>query len=224
MTTMAEDAHEAGVLSGTLRRIIAEAFPGIEVSSTGDFWPMPSLEHGELSSSAAIEIARKTKENASAIAERIKGILEREIPADWRNDRGYLVCSAVPAEVLKTEVYGSVQESVRRLSDGNAPEVHRIWCLIPDNTTPSYARIRLVARVALQALLSVTYCGPTAMRLYPLPERRIQQPQDVVAYFREAVEWILSHEAEVRLSVELPELDSLRGERVIVFYPQNKDK
>lgn len=204
MNVVQKGRIQRGILGSTLERVVSDTFPGIKLSRDADFWPVPSLNDGELSSCAAIEIARATKQNAKQVADTIIASLAQSVAAEWRNDRGYIVCSALPLEALLGEVDSSVCDAIARLSEASPSADRAIWCLIPDNTSPSYARIRVVARAAMQVFLSVAYTGVCDVCFYPCAARRVRCRSDVLGVFQEAVEWILSHESEERLHVELP--------------------
>ena len=205
MDVVSKQGGRITLLSDLIRKAIRDRFPEIEVSPNGDFWPMPSLEGGELSSSAAIEIARAVKQNAEGIADQIILSVSREVPAEWRHDRGYIVCRGAPERYILSEVDDSVADALRRLTAGELAAKPQVWCLIPDNTTPTYARIRIVARAALQALLTVTYEGPCFVCFHPCPGELVSSRRRVIELFRASVEYVLAHEAEERVLQVLPQ-------------------
>ncbi len=193
-----------GVLTAALRAVVARRFPDVALSQESAFWPMYTIESGELSSIAAIEIARATKRSAQEIADQILKELASQIKGEWRNDRGYIVGWGFEPAALLSEIDTSVREGIQRASAGPCGHPRRIVCLIPDNTEPTYARIRLVARVALQGLLAVLYEGRVELTLHPLQTRLLNRREEVVEAFKEALLYILAHESELRLEGAVP--------------------
>jgi hypothetical protein len=192
------------MLSELIRRCVNREFPEVTLSPLASFWPMPSLSSGELSSRAAIEIARATKQNAVTVADRLIQVLSEQVKAQWRNDQGYIVCWGLAKDLFFAEVDSDVRAALARLgasADGNPREV---WCLIPDSTTPAYARIRLLARASLQVLLTVVYEGRCRAHMHPCAAQTLTSVRGVVEIFREAVEWILAHEGESRIDPVVP--------------------
>ena len=193
-----------GTLSDRLQQSVAALFPEVVLSPKAAFWPMPSLTTGELSSSAAIEIARATRQRAEAIADRIIQRLAVDVVAEWRNDRGYIVCTGASREVLFSEIFPNVASALKRLEPLDKVSARQVWCLVPDSTSPAYARIRLVARASLQALLTVVYEGRCLICLHPDSERVVSSIAGVVVVFRDAVARILAHQGEQRIDPVLP--------------------
>lgn len=196
------------IVSEWLRKVVEREFPEIALPKTALFMPMYSLDVGELSSTAAVEIAKVLKQRAEGIAERIITELSRHIEADWRHDNGYIVCSNVSTNALLSEIPESVPAAVASITDQSPLPgllACQVWCLIPDSTEPVYARMRVVARATLQGLLAVVYQGRSHLCLYPCPGRDVTSVAEAIAVFREAIEWIISNNSEVRRTVVLPE-------------------
>lgn len=193
-----------GMLSESIRRFVEQEFPGVELTPLAGFWPMPSLANGELSSRAAIEVARSTKQNAKEIADRLIELLSSEVKAEWRNDQGYVVCWGMSRDLFLSAVDCDVSSALARLGIARVGGSRQVWCLIPDSTAPAYARVRLVARVALQAVLAVVYEGSCVVRMHPCAARQVTTIGAVVEVFQEAVEWILEHEGEARIDPLVP--------------------
>lgn len=195
-------------LTRHLFQIVERDFPSCTLSRGAAFLPMHSLDAGELSSTAAIEIARKTRQRAEDVAARLIEGLSGEIQATWRNDNGYVVCADVATPLLLAEVQETVAVALESIS-GTFPldlECSRsIWCLMPDSTEPVYARIRLLSRALLQGLLAVVFRGRAQITITPLGSHQATSIRDVVELFQRAVEWTLEHEGEVRRDMMLPQ-------------------
>jgi hypothetical protein len=207
-----------GVLTTALRRVVEHLFPGVAVSHEAAFWPMYSIDTGELSTAAAIEVARATKCNAQVIADQIVSELRTQVDGEWRNDRGYIVGWGFKPEILLSEVDESVSAALQRVSAGVCGASRRIHCLIPDSTEPTYARIRLIARAAMQGLLAVLYEGRAELALHPLSARSISSAREVVGVFREAVLYVLAHESESRLEGFVPAGVEPGSERTVTVW------
>lgn len=192
------------MLSELIRRCVNREFPEVALSPLASFWPMPSLSNGELSSRAAIEIARATKQNAVKIADRLIQLLSNDVEAQWRNDQGYIVCWGMPRDLFFAEVDCDVAAALARLGCSAGGSPRQVWCLMPDSTSPVYARTRLVARASLQALLTVVYEGSCRACMHPCAGRTLTSVREVVEMFREAVDWILAHEGESRINPVVP--------------------
>jgi hypothetical protein len=195
------------ILTKRLLELVSVEYPTIDLPKSARFLPMYSLDHGELSTTAAVEIAKATRQNAARIADALIAGLSKTSSAEWRNDNGYIVCSNMSTEELLSEVPTGIGEALSLLSKGatgSAYEAGTIWCLVPDNTEPVYARIRLLARAALQVLLIVNSGGRVTFRAYPLPGKEVKSVADLIDLFSAAVEWILAHEGERRREVEVP--------------------
>jgi hypothetical protein len=187
------------VLNQALSTVISKLFPELQLSPAAGFLPMLDLEKGELSSSAAIEIARLTRRNAAAIAQEILNELVPAQGGEWRVDAGYLVLVRVPDPLLRTET-----RSLDELCPVEAPHTgaaREILGLIPDATTPVYARLRLIGYVGLQALLTVALEKRVWMGFEPEPFELVENYDGVVSLVRRAVERVLHNEGEVRLDL-----------------------
>ncbi len=187
------------VLNQALSATVSKLFPDIKLSSSAGFLPMLDLEKGELSSSAAIEIARLTRRSASAIAQEILSELVPNQGGEWRVDAGYLVLARVPDAVLRTEA--RTLGDLRGADAPHAGAVREILGLVPDVTTPVYARLRLIGYVGLQALLTIALEKRVWVGFEPEPYELVENYDGVVSLVRRAVERVLRNEAEVRLDV-----------------------
>ena len=190
------------ILSAAMRDAAAKLFPDVAISAEANFAPMCDLDSGEFSSSVAIEVARAIKQNAHTIAHQIIAQMPVRVVGNVRSDSGYIVCSGLSRDVVMAEVRASVVDAL-------GPDValsRVIHCLLPDVTEPVYARIRLLARVSLQALLCVVYEGRCLVRLEPQPAVEVASVKSLLSVFRRAVERVLGAESEVRLTFAgLPE-------------------
>ncbi len=184
------------ILSAAMRAATAQLFPEVLISQEADFAPMCDLESGEFSSSVAIEIARAQKRDANGIAHQIIAAMPPEIVGVARSDSGYIVCTKLPRDVVMAELRTDVQEALASEARG----CRRIHCLVPDVTEPVYARIRLIARVSMQALLSVVYEGRCRVCFEPEPPVEVTSIAELVHVFRSTVERVLGAESESRLT------------------------
>lgn len=209
------------VLSSLLRAAAAKYYPDVVLSSQADFLPMADLNKGEMSSSAAIEIARATKQNAHEIALRLIALMSQEITAAWRSDLGYIVCANAQATVMLAEVCEDVRHALDRergvsaLGEKSPPRA--ICILIPDATEPTYAHIRLVARAFVQALLTVIYEGQCRVVVMPGEAHDVCSVVDLVALFQRVVRWILSHEGEDRRDVQVDCAEATQGALAVLW-------
>jgi hypothetical protein len=207
-------------LSKRLFAVLADKYPECRVPPSAAFWPMASLDSGDLSTTAAIEIAKITKHHAEKVAHELIDSLADGSQIEWRSDKGYIVCSQLPMPVIISEVQETVRAALDTVRIGTtyaqSPITQyppkqaplSIWCLLPDNTEPVYARLRLLARCSLQALLAVTYGERVRLCFNPLTSTDADSPQGVLDCFRKAVEWIINHESEQRLDVQIPSSDT----------------
>ncbi len=198
------------VLSDRLFEVLTERYPGCRVPPSVAFWPMASLDDGDLSTTAAIEIAKITKLNAERLAEQIIAGLADSSGIQWRSDKGYIVCSNTPLALIISETHEAVEAAIDavRSTAGWLKAPLSIWCLSPDGTEPAYARLRVLARCALQALLAVSYGERVRLRFDPLASVDADSPQMVLNSFAAAVEWILSNDSEQRREVSMPSSDT----------------
>jgi hypothetical protein len=187
------------ILNQALSAAVSKLFPDIKLSSSAGFLPMLDLEKGELSSSAAIEIARLTRRSASAIAQEILSELAPSQGGEWRVDAGYLVLARVPDAVLQREARSL--DDLRLAYAPHSGGVRAIRGLIPDVTTPVYGRLRLIGYVGLQALLTIALEKRVWVGFEPEPYELVEDYDGVVSLVRQAVERVLHNEAEVRLDV-----------------------
>jgi hypothetical protein len=204
------------ILSRFLREVVAQEFSGIQLPASAAFFPMYSLDLGELSTTAAVEIARITKQRAETIADRIISEMSKLIDATWRNDNGYIVCSSLATPILLSEIQPTVTRAIDVLESESVDSFAKplsVWCLLPDSTEPVYARMRILARTVIQGLLNVVYCGPTNLSFPPALGRLVRSQSEVLDLFCDGINWILDHEHEDRLEVDLPE----DGERSLIW-------
>ena len=154
------------MLNEKLWNAAAKVYPAVPLSDEARFLPLLELDKGEISSTAAIEIARATRQNAQAIAERLVAELPQPLSGEWRSDLGYIVLRGAQANMLMPEVRSLPEVFPQR---GAAASVRDIVALTPDATVPLYARLRLVAAAGLQALLATTFEGSCRLMLSPRP-------------------------------------------------------
>jgi hypothetical protein len=167
---------------------------------------MLDLSKGELSSTAAIEIAKALRGDAPSIARQLVDDIRQRVPGDWNVVAGYLVLSDTPRDILCEE--SRSREEI--FSSPHAAERGRpIVCLVPDVTTPIYARLRLIACAGLQALLAVAFEGRCRLGFEPEQPEVVASSADVVRLASRAVERCFRSEGESRLGYELP--SSLRA-------------
>ncbi len=185
------------VLSAAMRRAATQLFPEVVISREADFAPMCDLESGEFSSSVAIEIARAKKSDAHAIAHQIIAAMPPDIVGVARSDSGYIVCNSLSRDVVMAEIPASVKDALASQGSGS----RRIHCLVPDVTEPVYARIRLIARVSLQALLAVVYEGRCVVCLEPGPPVEVASVGALVKLFSSTVQRVVCAESESRLTI-----------------------
>lgn len=188
-------------LAAALRDALSTHFPSVSVSRHTRFLPMLDLSKGEISSTAAIEVARALRGDALIIAQQLVSDIERKVPGDWNIVAGYMILTNTPLDILREET--RTREDlfgVTPLEGAGRP----IVCLVPDATTPLYARLRLIACAALQALLAVTFEGRCRLGFEPDPMRVVSSVADVVDLVRRAVERCCNCEGESRLGFEFP--------------------
>jgi hypothetical protein len=108
---------------------------------------------------------------------------------------------------LLAEGASSAQAALKLLGsedEGSEAFLRGVLCLIPDGTEPVYARIRLVARSVVQALLAVEFQGPITVCLNPLDPVRVGTKRELIELFQRAVDYIFKHQGEARVEVPLP--------------------
>jgi hypothetical protein len=187
------------VLNSALTGAVSKCFPEIQLTAGASFLPMLDLEKGELSSSAAIEIARQTRSNAAVIAKRL---LDEVVPVcggEWRVDAGYMVLVRIPDALVREEASGSCELFSKRGAQG--AHVREIVGLVPDVTTPAYARLRLIACVALQTLLTICQEKRVRVGFEPGPLETVDTFDGVVGLVRDAAYRVVANEAEVRREI-----------------------
>lgn len=179
-------------LTPVLTEIVQRLYPEVRLSDGARFLPMFELDKGEISSTAAIEVARALKGDALAIAATIISELAPKFGGQWKVVAGYIVLSDTPPEIVLSEI----RTNADLFGAGpRVPEAARtILCLTPDSTNPVYARVRLVASCALQALMAIAFEGQCRLGLEPEPPQEVSSARDVLALFRRAVERILANE------------------------------
>ena len=188
-------------LSSALQESLSTRFPSVTVSRQSRFLPMLDLSKGELSSTAAIEVARVLRGDALAIAAQLVSDISRKVPGDWNVVAGYMVLSNTPLDILREETRTNEEIfATTPVEGGGRP----IVCLVPDATTPLYARLRLIACAAVQALLAVAFEGRCRLGFEPHESRVVSSTDDVVDLVRRAVERCFSNEGELRLDYEFP--------------------
>jgi hypothetical protein len=190
------------LLMSALESAVSKHYPGIPLSSGTRFLPMLDLSKGELSSSAAIEIARATRSSAMAVAERLLGDLVPVCGGQWRVDAGYLVLRQIPDSMFVQEAQSAALAD--RTSEAQPGAEREIVALVPDVTTPVYARLRVIACAALQAVVTVAYEGQVWLGFEPEGSERVTGYGGVVSLVKRAVARVLANEAEVRREMVSP--------------------
>jgi hypothetical protein len=135
-------------LTTELCKVVQQLFPAVALDASVEFRPLFDLEKGDISSSIAIYLARRTRGEADEIAHRIIPHLPFIPGGEWRCERGYLILAGRPPCRLLTEEAAGMQ-------CGAGGDVLRTGLLLPDVTIPLYARLRLIACVGFQALCAV---------------------------------------------------------------------
>ena len=181
-------------LTTTLNDVALRLYPEAQLSSKARFLPMFDLDKGEISSTAAIEIARALRGDAMAIAQRLIEELSPRFGGTWKVVAGYIVLSDVSSELILQEVRSGETALLKRISE----RTRSVICLTPDSITPVYARMRLLASSALQAFLTVAIEGRCRVGFEPTPPQEVSSLGDVVMLFRGAVERALASDTEVR--------------------------
>lgn len=183
------------MLNEKLWNAAAKVYPAVPLSDEARFLPLLELDKGEISSTAAIEIARATRQNAQAIAERLVAELPQPLSGEWRSDLGYIVLRGAQANMLMPEVRSLPEVFPQR---GAAASVRDIVALTPDATVPLYARLRLVAAAGVQALLATTFEGSCRLMLSPRPFALIGSRAELVRELQAAVEGLVAEESPRR--------------------------
>ncbi|MEY4668170.1 MAG: hypothetical protein RL518_869 [Pseudomonadota bacterium] len=189
----------------TLTRILSESlqrrYPSVEVTPNSRFLPMLDLSKGEVSSTAAIEIARALRGDALAIANELVSDLSSKVAGTWNVVAGYIVLTDAPLYVLREEA--KLREDL--FGEGEKRSTSRtIICLVPDATTPVYARLRLIACSAMQALLAVAFEGGCRLVLEPEAPKEVTTQDEVIALVHGAVNRAFLNEGESRRSCAVP--------------------
>ncbi len=190
------------ILSSAIRAAARKLFPEITLSPLADFFPMERLDRGEFSSSAALELARLTKQGSEHIAAQLIAEVSATVSASLRCDSGYVVSVSTPRDLVLSEIVPDVVSALgaigvdRRIGDARA-----VRCILPDSTEPVYARVRLLARVMQQVLFVVAYEGGCDVFVDPLPPRQLRSQHEVIDFFRLSVFYALEHESERRLEM-----------------------
>ncbi len=191
------------MLNPILLEVVSSLYPQILLTTYSEFQPMLDLSKGDLSSTAAVEIARQTRENADLIARRIIEEISKKVVGEWRSDQGYIVLAQASAAVLLPEAKSLAElfPAYAKSGASSKAELREVICLVPDLSVPVYARLRLIASTALQALLTVVYEGGCRLSFVPLAPRIVRSKIEVLEQMRLAVERCLAHEGEARLDI-----------------------
>ena len=182
-------------LDCALREAASELYPQVPLSERARFMPLLELEKGEISSTAAIEVARVTREKAQDVAQKLIARLPQPSPGQWGSDLGYVVLRGASADLLVPQV--------RLLSDAfphgaASPQPRDVVALTPDATVPLYARLRLVAVAALQALLSAAYEGSCRLRIAPRAAVVVTSRAALLRELQAAVQDLVTEESPAR--------------------------
>lgn len=187
------------MLNEILRDAVAKLYPTVTLSERTRFLPMLDLQKGEISSTAAIEVARALRENAQGIAQKTIDQFGSGITGTWRSDLGYIVLGAADLTTLASEAR-TIEESFPKREGGL--KTREVVCLTPDVTTPLYARLRLLAVTVLQTLLTVSYEGRCLLRIAPEPSVLVTSREQLLALLPKAVERLLAEEQASRRQIE----------------------
>ena len=201
-------------LSTVLSESLERRYPSVDVSPRTRFMPMLDLSKGEVSSTAAIEVARTLRGDALAIAGDLVSDLERHVPGGWSVVAGYIVLSDTPNHILREEA--KLREELFDAASGSI-DPRTIICLVPDSTTPVYARLRLIACSAMQALLAVAFEGGCRLGFEPEPPRLVSTQDDVIDLVQDAVSRCFQNEGESRLASGVPNEFLSREAPVVVW-------
>ena len=182
-------------LDSALRDAASRLYPQVALSDRARFMPMLELEKGEISSTAAIEVARVTREKAQEVAQKLIALLPQPAHAEWRSDLGYIVLRNVPAEFLVRQVRLLAETFPR---SGVSPQPRDVIALTPDATVPLYARLRLVAVAALQALLTAAYEGGCRLMLSPRPVVLVTSRAELLQELQAAVQALVAEDSPAR--------------------------
>ena len=201
-------------LSTVLSESLERRYPSVDVSPRTRFLPMLDLSKGEVSSTAAIEVARTLRGDALAIAGDLVSDLERHVPGGWSVVAGYIVLSDTPNHILREEA--KLREELFDAASGSI-DPRTIICLVPDSTTPVYGRLRLIACSAMQALLAVAFEGGCRLGFEPEPPRLVSTQDDVIDLVQDAVSRCFQNEGESRLASGVPNEFLSREAPVVVW-------
>jgi len=92
------------VLATALNEALRARFPSVRVSLQSRCLPMLDLSKGELSSTAAIEVARALRGDALSIAQQLVGDIKEKVAGEWNVVAGYIVLTDTPRDILREEV------------------------------------------------------------------------------------------------------------------------
>lgn len=203
-------------LNNALFKILQARFPATRVSQSSRFRPMFDLLKGELSSTAAIEVARELRGDARVIASDIVKDLEPHLFGSWKVVAGYMVLSEASNPVLMEESPLTQELFSAQTSDRST---RRIVCLVPDATSPVYARLRLIACAAMHSLLVIAYEAKCSLGFSPDESQIVSSPREVIALVARAMERCFRYEGEQRVERDVARELTPRGDPAIVSNP-----
>lgn len=201
-------------LSTVLSESLQRRYPSVDVSPRARFLPMLDLSKGEVSSTAAIEVARTLRGDALAIAGDLVSDLEHYVPGGWSVVAGYIILTETPNHILREEAM--LREELFGAGSGGI-DPRTIICLVPDSTTPVYARLRLIACSAMQALLAVAFEGSCRLGFEPEGPRLVSTQDQVIDLVQDAVSRCFQNEGESRLASGVPNEFLSREAPVVVW-------
>ncbi|MEN9846927.1 MAG: hypothetical protein RIS36_2074 [Pseudomonadota bacterium] len=201
-------------ISQVLFEALQRRYPHVEVSPRARFLPMLDLSKGEMSSTAAIEVARTLRGDALAIAGDLVLDLEQHVPEGWSVVAGYIILTHTPNDILREEA--KLGEEVFNASVAGFGQ-RTIICLVPDSTTPVYARLRLIACSAMQALLAVAFEGGCRLGFEPEAPRFVSTQDEVIDLVQDAVVRCFQNESESRFVFGVPHEFLSREAPVVVW-------
>lgn len=201
-------------LSRILFNSLQRRYPSVQLTPGARFLPMLDLSKGEVSSTAAIEVARALRGDALSIARELVSDLKEQVSGAWNVVAGYIVLTEAPSGILREEA--KLREELFP-TGGESATPRTILCLVPDSTTPLYARLRLIACGAMQGLLAVACEGRCRLGFEPEPPRLVSTRDEVLELVQDAVSRCFRNDGESRLSYVVPQEFASREAPVVVW-------
>jgi hypothetical protein len=144
-------------INAVLRAVLEGSFPDVAWRDELGCGPILDEGVGELSSGAALEVAKHRRVDVKEVGEVFLKRLRAEMPGEWRLENGYLVLDRAPLAIVTAEA--EAWRSMRRAS-GVPDKIPQVIIGVADDTTlPLYVRMRVAGLAALQGWLAATYGG-----------------------------------------------------------------